>query len=211
MATFSSGGIYAAELHVKPTDTSPYSIIWRSAATISNAESHVYLNSVEDTSVLSGSDTSTNNIQKTKVFAPGWAYAGKDCILAAECDIEGKHLTEHLLIHVDELPRDLAAFDEDVYAAEFHIKSTDSLAVVLIWNSAATIANPTSKLYLNGIENTAVMSGVNTSSQNVQTSKVFTPTSALLGKCCVLSLEADIEDKHWTTWILVHVDGLVPA
>lgn len=105
MPTFSSD-IYVQEVDVKPNDIFACVLIWNSAATISNPESRVYRNRVDvSATIMSGSESSSSNVQTSRIMTIPPSYAGSDVVLEWRADIEGKTLNKWLLMRVAQLPR----------------------------------------------------------------------------------------------------------
>lgn len=103
----------------------------------------------------------------------------------------------------------MPTFSSDIYVQEIDVKPNDVFACVLIWNSAATISNPSSRVYKNRVDVSAsIMSGSNASSSNVQTSKIITIPENYSGSDVVLEWRADIEGKTLNKWLLMRVAQL---
>ena len=105
MTTFSSD-TYVAEIERKPNDVTAFSLIWNSAATISNPETRVYKGGVDvSATVLTGSNSSSTNVQTGKVLTVPATYAGSVIIYEFRADIEGKTLNKWVHITIPDLPR----------------------------------------------------------------------------------------------------------
>lgn len=102
-----------------------------------------------------------------------------------------------------------ATYSSDIYVAEEHVKPTDVTAYVHIWNSAATISNPTSKIFKHRVDVSAtMMSGSDSSASNVQTSKVITFSQSDAGEDFVLVWTCDVEGRTLSKWLLLRCSAL---
>lgn len=103
----------------------------------------------------------------------------------------------------------MPTFSSDIYVAEVDMKPTDLTALVHIWNSAATITNPASRVYKNRVDvSSVVLTGSDSSAGNVQTSKVLTIPQSYAGEDIVLEWRAEIEGKTLNKWLLIRVAQL---
>jgi hypothetical protein len=103
----------------------------------------------------------------------------------------------------------MATFSSNIYVAEINTKPNNVEAFVHIWNSAATISNPTSRVYKNRVDVSATyLTGSNSASSNVQTGKVFTTTDADGGEDFIYEWRADVEGRTLNKQLLIHCDQL---
>lgn len=191
-----------AETMFYPSDSTAFKHVWEEASTISSPTSRVYKNGVDISSdVLTSSDSASNNIQTSKVLTVREIDAGSTLTLEFRCVIEGKTKNRRLLIKV---PR----FTEGEFIDEDFLFPVGSTPLIHVWNSAATISTPTSRVYKGGQDiSSGVLSGSDSASDNVQTSKILTPRAEDAGSQLVFEWRAVIEGKTLNARALI----IVPA
>lgn len=103
----------------------------------------------------------------------------------------------------------MTTYESSIFVGTEDMKPGEIKAFVHIWNSAASISNPTTRVWGNRQNLTStLLTGSDSAASNVQTGKFLTIPASAWGKTYIYEWTADVEGQTLKKWLRIRVSSL---